>query len=166
MALNLQDKQAIVAEVKQLAKNALSAVVADYRGVTVNEMTKLRTAGRQIGVNMLVVRNTIMHRVIECTPFASLKDICFGPSLIAFSTKHPGAAARIFKQFAKDNINFNIKAAVFENTFIPGSEIDRLANLPTYEEAIANMILTMKEASIGKLARILVALCQQKQKAA
>ncbi|AIN47418.1 50S ribosomal protein L10 [Candidatus Palibaumannia cicadellinicola] len=166
MALNLQDKQAIVAKVKKLAKDALSAVVADYRGIPVNEMTKLRTAGRTMGVNMLVVRNTMMYRVVENTHFASLKETFFGPTLIAFSTQHPGAAARLFKSFAKDNTTFHIKAAAFEGRIIPGSQIDQLATLPTYEEAIANMMFTLKEASLGKLARILMALSHQKQKAA
>lgn len=91
MALNLQDKQAIVAEVSEVAKGALSAVVADSRGVTVDKMTELRKAGREAGVYMRVVRNTLLRRVVEGTQFECLKDTFVGPTLIAYSMEHPQA---------------------------------------------------------------------------
>ncbi|KYP97157.1 50S ribosomal protein L10 [Sodalis-like endosymbiont of Proechinophthirus fluctus] len=162
MALNLQDKQAIVAEVSEVAKGALSAVIADSRGVTVDKMTELRKAGREAGVYMRVVRNTLMRRVVEGTSFECLKGTFVGPTLIAFSNKHPGAAARLFKDFAKDNANFEVKAAVFEGEVIPASQIDRLATLPTYEEAIARLMSAMKEACAGRLVRTLTVLRDQK----
>ncbi|MCC8365665.1 MULTISPECIES: 50S ribosomal protein L10 [Xenorhabdus] len=165
MALNLQDKQAIVAEVSEVAKGALSAVVADSRGVTVDKMTELRKAGREAGVYMRVVRNTLMRRAVEGTEYECLKEAFVGPTLIAFSNEHPGAAARLFKDFAKANPAFEIKAAAFEGEFIPGSDIDRLATLPTYEEAIARLMSTMKEAAAGKLVRTLAALRDQKEAA-
>ncbi|ACQ67446.1 50S ribosomal protein L10 [Candidatus Williamhamiltonella defendens] len=158
MPLNLQDKKAIVDEVKEIAKGALSAVVADTRGVTVAKMTGLRKAAREAGVYMRVVRNTLMRRVVFSTDFECLQDTFVGPTLIAFSTEHPGAAARLFKEFAKLNKEFEIKAAAFEGTLIPVSDIDRLATLPTYEEAIARLMATLKEASVGKLVRTLAAL--------
>ena len=127
MALNLQDKQAIVAEVSEVAKGALSAVVADSRGVTVDKMTELRKAGREAGVYMRVVRNTLLRRAVEGTPFECLKDAFVGPTLIAYSMEHPGAAARLFKEFAKANAKFEVKAAAFEGELIPASQIDRLA---------------------------------------
>lgn len=163
MALNLQDKQAIVTEVNEAAKGALSAVVADFRGVTVNRMIELRKAGREAGVYMRVVRNTLMHRVVEGTQFVCLKNTFIGPTLIAFSKENAGAAARLFKAFAKDNANFKVKAAAFEGEFIPAFQIDRLASLPTYKEAIARLISAMKEAAAGKLVRTLVALNKQKE---
>ena len=153
MALNLQDKQAIVAEVSEVAKGALSAVVADSRGVTVDKMTELRKAGREAGVYMRVVRNTLLRRAVEGTPFECLKDAFVGPTLIAYSMEHPGAAARLFK------------AAAFEGELIPASQIDRLATLPTYEEAIARLMATMKEASAGKLVRTLAAVRDAKEAA-
>ncbi|MGJ0580039.1 50S ribosomal protein L10 [Xenorhabdus bovienii] len=165
MALNLQDKQAIVAEVSEVAKGALSAVVADSRGVTVGKMTELRKAGREAGVYMRVVRNTLMRRAVEGTDYECLKEAFVGPTLIAFSSEHPGAAARLFKEFAKANPAFEIKAAAFEGEFISGENIDRLATLPTYEEAIARLMATMKEASAGKLVRTLAALHDQKEAA-
>ncbi|EKT58112.1 50S ribosomal protein L10 [Providencia burhodogranariea] len=165
MALNLQDKQAIVAEVTEVAKGALSAVVADSRGVTVAKMTELRKAGREAGVYIRVVRNTLIRRAVEGTSYEVLKDAFVGPTLIAFSNEHPGAAARLFKEFAKANPAFEIKAAAFEGELIQAKDIDRLATLPTYEEAIARLMATMKEAAAGKLVRTLAALRDQKEAA-
>ena len=155
MALNLQDKQAIVAEVNEAAKGALSAVVADSRGVTVEEMTELRKNAREAGVTMRVVRNTLLRRAVEGTEFECLKDAFTGPTLIAFSNEHPGAAARLFTEFAKANKEFEIKGAAFEGKT---QDVEFLATLPTYEEAIARLMGTMKEAAAGKLARTLAAL--------
>ncbi|AXH63095.1 50S ribosomal protein L10 [Providencia huaxiensis] len=165
MALNLQDKQAIVAEVSEVAKGALSAVVADSRGVTVAKMTELRKAGREAGVYIRVVRNTLIRRAVEGTSYDVLKDVFVGPTLIAFSNEHPGAGARLFKEFAKANPAFEIKAAAFEGELIQAKDIDRLATLPTYDEAIARLMATMKEAAAGKLVRTLAALRDQKEAA-
>ncbi|MGQ7167327.1 50S ribosomal protein L10, partial [Escherichia sp. R-CC3] len=94
-----------------------------------------------------------------------LKDAFVGPTLIAYSMEHPGAAARLFKEFAKANAKFEVKAAAFEGELIPASQIDRLATLPTYEEAIARLMATMKEASAGKLVRTLAAVRDAKEAA-
>ncbi|WP_227431334.1 50S ribosomal protein L10 [Psychrobacter sp. I-STPA6b] len=161
MALNLQDKQAIVADVNEAAKGALSAVVADSRGVTVADMTKLRKTAREAGVDMRIVRNTLLRRALAGTDYECVMDTLVGPTLIAFSNEHPGAAARLFKEFAKGNKEFEIKGAAFEGEFIDAASIDRLATLPTYDEAIARLMGTMKEASAGKLARTLAALRDQ-----
>ena len=147
MALNLQDKQAIVAEVSEVAKGALSAVVADSRGVTVDKMTELRKAGREAGVYMRVVRNTLLRRVVEGTQFECLKDTFVGPTLIAYSMEHPGAAARLFKEFAKANAKFEVKAAAFEGELIPASQIDRLATLPTKLVRTLAAVRDAKEAA-------------------
>lgn len=165
MALNLQDKQAIVAEVSEAAKGALSAVVADSRGVTVDKMTELRKSAREAGVYMRVVRNTLLRRAVEGSAFECMKDTFVGPTLIAFSNEHPGAAARLFKEFAKANDKFEIKGAAFEGEFIDAKSIDRLATLPTYEEAIARLMGTMKEAAAGKLVRTIAAIRDQKEAA-
>ncbi|MBT1446630.1 50S ribosomal protein L10 [Shewanella sp. JM162201] len=166
MALRLEDKKAIVAEVNEAAKGALSAVVADSRGVTVGAMTTLRKAARANGVYVRVVRNTLARRAVEGTAFECLSDVFTGPTLIAFSTEHPGAAARLLKDFAKEQAKFEVKGAAFEGNFIPAADIDRLAKLPTYEEALAQLMMTMKEASAGKFVRTLAALRDQKQEAA
>ncbi len=166
MALNLQDKQAIVAEVNEAAKVALSAVVADSRGVTVSQMTELRKAAREAGVDVRIVRNTLLRRALADTAFECMNDTFVGPTLIAFSNEHPGAAARLFKEFAKTNSNFEVKGAAFEGEFIAANSLDRLATLPTYDEAIARLMGTMKEAAAGKLARTLAALRIKMEEAA
>lgn len=163
MALNLQDKQAIVAEVNEAAKGALSAVVADSRGVTVDKMTELRKAAREAGVSIRVVRNTLLRRAVEGTEYECLVDTFIGPTLIAFSNEHPGAGARLLKDFAKANKEFEIKGAAFEGKV---QDIEFLATLPTYEEAIARLMGTMKEAAAGKLVRTLAALREKLQEAA
>ncbi len=163
MALNLQDKKAIVAEVNEAAGDALSAVVADSRGVTVGAMTTLRKQARESGVYMRVVRNTLARRAVEGTAYECLQDVFVGPTLIAFSNEHPGAAARIFKDFAKENKDFEIKAAAFEGVV---TDANVLATLPTYDEAIARLMMCMKEASAGKLVRTIAAVRDQKEEVA
>ena len=163
MALGLEDKKAIVAEVSEAAKGALSAVAADSRGVTVAKMTALRQSAREAGVYMRVVRNTLLTRAVEGSDFECMKDVFVGPTLIAFSNEHPGAAARLFKEFAKANDKFSIKGGAFQGEFIPAAQIDRLATLPTYEEALAKLMATMKEAAAGKLVRTFAALRDKKE---
>ena len=160
MALGLEDKKAIVAEVQEAAQSALSAVVADSRGVTVASMTELRKQARENGVWLRVVRNTLARRALEGTAYECLNETFIGPSIIAFSNEHPGAGARILRDFAKSNDKLELKAAAFEGDQV---SIDVLANLPTYDEAIAMMMNVMKEASAGKLVRTLAAVRDQKE---
>ncbi|MCW4149853.1 50S ribosomal protein L10 [Halomonas sp. 18H] len=166
MPLALEGKKAIVAEVSEAAKNALSVVVADSRGVPVSKMTDLRKQARENGVQMRVVRNTLARRALEGTQWECLNETFVGPTLLAFSTDHPGAAARLFKEFGKTEKNLEVKALAYEGEFIPASDLDRLANLPTHDEAIAKLMSVMKEASAGKLVRTLAALRDQKQEEA
>lgn len=160
MALRLEDKKAIVAEVQEAAKSALSAVVADARGVLVSDMTALRKEARDNGVWMKVVRNTLARRAVEGTDYECLSDNFAGPTLIAFSTEHPGAGARIFKDFAKENEKFELKSAAFEGELV---DVNMLAKLPTYDEAISQLMSVMKEASAGKLVRTIAAVRDQKE---
>jgi large subunit ribosomal protein L10 len=166
MTLRLEDKQAIVAEVNVVAQAALSAVVADSRGVTVGAMTELRAKARENNVYLRVVRNTLARRAVEGTDFACLADTFTGPTILAFSNEHPGAAARLLKDFAKANEAFEVKGLAFEGEFIEPAQIDRLATLPTYDEAIAKLMATMKEAAAGKLVRTLAAIRDQKEESA
>jgi len=163
VALGLEDKKAIVAEVQEAASSALSAVVADSRGVEVGDMTALRKEARENGVWLKVVRNTLAKRAVEGTDYACLQDTFKGPSIIAFSQEHPGAGARILKNFAKDNENFELKAAAFEGEVV---DVAMLASLPTYDEAIAKLMACMKEAAAGKLCRTIAAVRDQKEEAA
>lgn len=166
MALRLEDKQAIVAEVNEAAKGALSAVVADSRGVSVGAMNSLRAKARANGVYLRVIRNTLARRAVEGTDFACLADTFTGPTILAFSSEHPGAAARLLKDFAKSNSKFEVKGLAFEGEFIEAAQIDRLATLPTYDEAIAKLMATIKEAAAGKLVRTLAAIRDQKEESA
>lgn len=163
MALALEDKKAIVAQVHEAAKSALSAVVADSRGVTVDKMDALRKQARESGVWLKVVRNTLARRAFEGTDYACLADSLTGPSIIAFSNEHPGAGARILRDFAKDNDKMQLKAAAFEGTLV---DIAMLATLPTYDEAIAKLMSVMKEAAAGKLVRTIAAIRDQKEQQA
>ena len=173
MTLRFADKQAIVAEVGELAKNALSAVTAEYCGLTVEEMSQLRVKARQAGVHLRVVRNTLARRAFEGTDFACLQDTLVGPLLLAFSQREPGAAAQLIRAFAKQNEKLLVKALAFEGQLLSVSELDRLADLPTRDEAIAMLMAVMK-APITKLVRTMVeppaklvrtiaALCDQRQ---
>lgn len=163
MALGLEGKKAIVAEVQEAAKSALSAVVADSRGVTVGKMTTLRKQARDSGVWVKVVRNTLARRALQGTAYECLTDSFVGPTLIAFSTQHPGAGARILQDFAKENDKFELKAAAFEGELV---NIGMLATLPTYDEAISILMGTMKEAAAGKLVRTIAAIRDQKEQQA
>lgn len=165
MALGLEDKKAIVAEVSEAAKTALSAVVADSRGVTVGSMTALRKEAREAGVYVRVVRNTLARRAVEGTDFECLTESFVGPTLIAFSNEHPGAAARLLKAFAKTNSKFEVKALAFNGELIPAGDIDRLATLPTYDEAIARLMSVMQGAT-SKFVRTLAAVRDQKEQEA
>ena len=103
MAIGLDEKKAIVAEVNETAASALSLVVADARGVASNDMTALRATARESQVDVRVVRNTLAKRAFEGTEYECVSDTLTGPSLFGFSLEHPGAAARLFKDFAKPN---------------------------------------------------------------
>lgn len=163
MALGLEDKKAIVAEVQEAAANALSAVVADARGVSVTDMTALRSEAREAGVSLRVIRNTLARRAVKGTDLECLTDTFTGPTLIAFSNEHPGAGARILNAFAKGNDKLEVRAAAFEGEL---TDVKLLASLPTYDEAIAKLMSVMKEASAGKLVRTLAALRDQKEQEA
>lgn len=160
MALNLQDKKAIVAEVNEAAKSALSAVVADSRGVTVDAMNNLRKQARDSGVFVRIVRNTLARRAVAGTEYECLLESFSGPTLLAFSNEHPGAAARLFDDFSKVQDKFEVKAAAFEGVL---TDVGFLAKLPTKDEAIAQLMMTMKEACAGKLVRTLAAVRDAKE---
>lgn len=152
MALNLDDKKAIVAEVNEVASQALSVVIADSRGVEVAEMTALRKQAREQKVYLRVVRNTLARRAVEGTEFDCIGEGLKGPSLLAFSMEDPGAAARIFKDFEKEEDNFEVKGLAVGGQYMGPDQIDRLAKLPTREQALASLLAVMI-APVTKLAR-------------
>ena len=176
MAIRLEDKQQIVAEVNEAAQSALSAVLADYRGTTVEEMTTLRKSARENKVFLRVVRNTLLKRAVEGTEYECLNEALVGPTILAFSQEDPGAAARVLKDFAKENEEFEVKALAVSGNLLPASQIDVLAKLPTYDQAIASLMSVMLAPVTklvqtcnevpSKVTRVVAAVRDQKQEAA
>jgi len=176
VALTLEEKKRVVAEVAEVAADANSAVAAEYCGLTVAEMTELRARAREMDVYLRVVKNTLARRAVEGTAFECLRNELRGPLLLAFSMEDPGAAARLLKDFAKEHEALKPHALAIGGECLPGSEIDRLASLPTREQALA-MLMGVMKAPIekfvrtlaephAKLVRTVAAIRDQKQSAA
>ena len=154
MALNLDDKKAIVAEVNETAAQALSLVIADARGVDVTDMNALRAKARAENVQLRVVRNTLAKRAFAETEYACVEEVLVGPSLFAFSMEDPGAAARLFKDFAKENEEFEVKALSVSGQLLGKEQLDVLAKLPTLHQALG-MLASVTLAPVTKLVRTL-----------
>ena len=152
MAIGLEEKKQIVSEVNQAAASALSAVLADYRGVNVDELTALRKTARENKVYLRVVRNTLLKRAIVDTEFECIMRVLEGPTLIALSIEDPGAPARILKDFAKENESFEIKALSVGGELLDANQIDVLAKLPTMDQA-RSILMSVMLAPVTKLAR-------------
>lgn len=154
MALRLEDKKAFVAEVAAVASGAHSAVAAEYRGLSANQMDNLRLAARKGGVYLRVVKNTLARRAIEGTAFECMKDALTGPLIIAFSQEDPGAAARVMGDFAKGNDKLVVRLVSIGGKLLPAADLDRLAKMPTRDQAIA-MLMGVMKAPITKFVRTL-----------
>lgn len=154
VVLKLDDKKGIVTEVSEVAKKAVSLIAAEYSGLTVGQVTGLRKTARESGVYLRVVRNTLAKRALSDTRFACIQDELVGPLILAFSNDDPGAAARLFKDFAKENEKLKVKAIALDNQLLPVSNLSKLANLPTRDQAIAQLMSVML-APITKLVRTL-----------
>jgi large subunit ribosomal protein L10 len=154
MPLNLEDKKALVAEVAAVAAKAQSVVAAEYRGLTVAQMTELRAKARAQGVYMRVVKNTLARRALAGTTFEPIGPALKGPLVLAFSKDDPGAAARVVKDFAKANDKLVATLVSLGGQVLPGKELEKVANLPTREQALA-MFLGVLKAPIEKLVRTL-----------
>lgn len=152
MAIGLEDKKQIVSEVNQAASSALSAVLADYHGVAVGSLTELRKTARDNNVYLRVVRNTLLKKAVVDTDFECIQEVLVGPTMLAFSQEDPGAAARVLKDFAKENAEFEIKALSVGGKLLDASQIDVLATLPTYDQAIS-LLMSVILAPVTKLAR-------------
>ena len=154
MALRLEDKKALVQEVNAVAGDSITAVAAQYRGLTVAEMTELRKVARSSGVYMRVVKNTLARRAVKGTDFECMQDTLRGPILLAFAKDDPGAAARVIKDFAKEHEALQAVSLSAGGQLLPASDLDRLADLPTLERARA-MLLGVLIAPMGTLVRTL-----------
>lgn len=154
MALTLTQKQAVVAEVAEVASQALSAVAAEYRGLSVDDMTRLREKAREGGVYLRVVKNTLARRAVTGTEFECIQAGLTGPLVLAFSQEDPGAAARVIKDFAKGNDKLVVRFVAVGGEMLPANDIERLAKLPTRDQALA-MLMSVMKAPVEKLARTL-----------
>jgi len=154
MALKLDDKKALVAEVNEVAKRAYSAVAAEYRGLTAGKFDDLRSKARANGVYLHVVKNTLATRAVEGTDFECLKPALVGPLVLGFSLEDPGAVGRVIRDFAKDNDKLVVKAVAVGGTLYGAKDIERLASLPTREQALSQLAGVLK-APVSKLARTL-----------
>lgn len=152
MALKIDGKKLIVKEVADVAANATSAIAAEYRGLTVSQMTELRTKARQDKIYLRVVRNTLARRAVDGTEFACLKEALVGPLILMFSQGDPGAAARLVRDFSKKFEKLQVKALAIGGHLLEPSKLVQLANLPTRDQAIA-LLMSVMLAPISKLAR-------------
>ena len=152
MALNLEQKKAIVSEVAEVADKAFSAIAAEYRGLSVDEMTDLRAQARNAGVYLRVVKNSLARRAFEGTEFECMSEGLTGPLVLAFSQEDPGSAARIINDFAKDHEKLEVKLVSIGGQLLEPGEIKTLAKMPTYDQAISMLMAVMK-APVEKLAR-------------
>jgi large subunit ribosomal protein L10 len=150
MPLNLEDKKVLVAEVTEVAKTALSVVAAEYRGLTVSQMTDLRSKARAQGVYMRVVKNTLARKAFAGTAFEPVGPKLKGPLVLAFSKDDPGAAARVVKAFAKDNEKLIATLVSLGGDVFSGKDLDKVANLPTRAQALSQLLGVLK-APIQKL---------------
>ncbi|MGI9326578.1 MAG: 50S ribosomal protein L10 [Pseudomonadales bacterium] len=176
MALDLEQKKEIVAQVNEAASGALSAVLADYRGVTVSEMTEMRKKARESGVYVRVIRNTLAKRALAGTEFECLKDAFVGPTLVAFSQEDPGAAARLIKDYVKELDALEVKALAIGGELLGAESLETVAKLPTRDEALATLMSVMLAPVTkfvrtlndvpGQVVRVVAAVRDQKQDAA
>jgi large subunit ribosomal protein L10 len=175
MALNLEDKKALVAEVAAVAQKAQSVVAAEYRGLTVSQMTELRAKARKQGVYMRVVKNTLARKALAGTSFETVGPKLKGPLVLAFSKDDPGAAARVVKDFAKANDKLVATLVGIGGQVLPGGDLEKVASLPTREQALSMLLGVLKApvqklvgtlaAPASKLARTVAAVRDQKQAA-
>lgn len=154
MSLTLEQKQAIIAEVAAVAAKAPTAIAAEYSGLTVGQLTQLRQTARKSGIFLKVVRNTLARRALEGTPFECMRDGLVGPLLLAFSGEEPGAAAKIIRDFSKANDKLVVKLVAMDGRLLAASDIDRVASLPTLDQA-RSIFLGVLKAPLGKFVRVL-----------
>lgn len=174
--LTMEQKQAIVAEVSVIARHAQSAIAAEYRGLTVDEMTKLRSEARRAGVYVRVVKNTLARRAVEGTAFACMQDVLVGPLVLCFSQHEPAAAPKLIHEYVKGNPKLVVKGIALSGRLLQPSDLEALSKMPTREQALSTLMAVMKApiekfvrtvaAPHTKLVRTVAAVRDQKQQAA
>lgn len=174
MALKLADKQQIVEEIKSVATQSVSLVAAEYRGLTSVQLTSLRKEAKNSGVFLKVVRNTLASRALADTDYACTDEKLVGPLILAFSLDDPGAAARLFKNFAKSNEKLKTTAISLGGKLLAANQLDAIASLPTYDQAVGQLLSVMQAPIVKfvrtlaepytRLVRTIAAIRDQKQK--
>ena len=154
MALSLEQKKGVVEEVARVANAAFSVVAAEYRGLTVEELTQFRVQAREGGVWVKVVKNNLAKRALEGTDFECVNDALVGPLILAFSMEDPGAAARLVRDFAKAHDKLIPQLAAVGGEKLEAADLGRLANLPTRDQALA-MLMGVMKAPVEKFVRTL-----------
>lgn len=159
MPLNLDAKKKIVADFRAIVEKATSAVIADYRGLTVSELNEFRVKARAMGgVYVQIVRNTLVKRAVEGTEFSCLQDACVGPSVFVFSQEDPGAGARLCKEFGKNRDKFSVKALSVGGQLYSANDLDAIASLPTRDQSLS-MLLSVMKAPVAQFVRTLAEPC-------
>jgi large subunit ribosomal protein L10 len=153
LSLNLEEKKAVVAEVSSQVAGAQTVVVAEYRGITVEDMTQLRAKARNEGVYLRVLKNTLVRRAIADTPFAGIGDQLVGPLAYGISAD-PVAAAKVMHEFAKTNDKFVVKAGAMPNFVMSAKDVGNLASMPSRDELLSKLLGTM-QAPIAQFVRTL-----------
>lgn len=164
MGLNLDDKKAVVAEVSAEVANAQTIAIAEYRGIEVGHLTKLRAQARDAGVYLRVLKNTLVRRAVADTPFAGLADQMVGPLIYGISTD-PVAAAKVLNDFAKTNDKLVIKAGCYAGNVLDKAGVQALASIPSREELLAKLLGVM-QAPVSGMAGCLAALAKQREETA
>ena len=161
MSLNIEDKKAVVAEVSAQLADAQTLVIAEYRGIEVSSMTKLRAKARENGVYLRVLKNTLVRRAVAGTQFEALADQMVGPLVYGVSAD-PVAAAKVLHQFAKEDNKIVVKAGSYNGKLLNAAEVAELASIPSREELLSKLLFVM-QAPVSGFARALAALAEQKQ---
>lgn len=175
MAMSFEAKKAMVAEVNEVASRAYSAVLAEYRGLTAGQMDQLRLNARKGGAYLKVIKNNLAKLALADTDYECMKEAFTGPVILGFSLEDPGSAARVISEFRKSNEALRVTAISFSGQLLPGEDLDRLAKLPTRDEALAQLMGVLKQPitklvsttrePVAKLTRTMAAVRDQKQAA-
>lgn len=153
MSLNLEQKQAVVAEVSAQVAQAQAIVLAEYRSLPVGDMTELRKKARESGVYFRVLKNTLARRAVAETPFKGLADQMVGPLAYGISSD-PVAAAKVLHEFSKGNERLVIKGGAMPNVVMSAKDVAALAKMPSRQELLATLLGTM-QAPVAKFVRTL-----------
>ena len=160
MGLNLQQKQAVVAEVSAQVVQAQTIVLAEYRGIAVADITRLRANARKSGVYFHVLKNTLARRAVQGTPFAALAEKMVGPLVYSISADAV-AAAKVVYEFAKTNDKLVVKAGAYNGKMLDVAGVNALATVPSKEVLLAQLC-GLLQSPISGLARVLSAVSEQK----